>query len=152
MRSTLRVICIATLATLVLGGCGSNTDPAARQSKAAKPADTPETSTNERATAPAATNITLRIMSGRQQPPPESWTARVGQEVVFTIEGIGPPKVGIVGPGLGEDTDSTYGLTNLTADGLTVNPQLRFTPTEPGTFYVSEVDGSLPLGTLTVTE
>lgn len=218
MRRFLFVLSIATLAAVVLGGCGSDTDSATKKPKAAKASDAngkqscgevagikdsdvvaegvacyealrvvndwlPRSSCgpllcdvdgyscqndtctkgsvritmNLSPTTPAgkypATDtkeITIRVMSGREQPAPESWTAKVGQVVIFTIEGIGPPKVGIVGPGLGEPTDSSYGLTNVT--GQTVSTQLKFTPKEPGGFRVSEIESSLPLGTLTVTK
>ncbi len=101
---------------------------------------------------PSATpkKITIRVMSGREQPALQFWTAKVGQEVIFTIEGIGPPQVGINGPGLGKPTDSSYGLTNVT--GQTASTQLKFTPKEPGIFRISEIQSSLSLGTLTVTK
>jgi len=126
--------CLIVLITMVsVAGCGSKSDTSTATAAKPKPA--------------AAKEITITVYSGRKQPPPETWTASLGQEVAFKVEGL-VTKVGIVGPGLGKPYKGSYGLTNVTGDK--VADVLKFTPSEQGEYRVSQIESSVLLGTLKV--
>jgi hypothetical protein len=86
--------------------------------------------------------IAVRVLSGKEQPPPERWNAQRGQRVVLDIQGMGPPSVRVVGPGL-----PASGLTN---GAPAPSPRLSFTPREAGDFHVELIEAPVSLGTLHV--
>jgi hypothetical protein len=121
------------MALVVVPGCGSTADK--------------KTKAHRKANSLPAKEISIFVYSGKELPPPETWTAKVGQRVVFDVDGLAT-KIGIVGPGLGNKFDSSFGLTSV---GFQDRADfLEFTPSKRGEYRVSQVESGLFLGTLRV--
>lgn len=88
----------------------------------------------------------VNVMSGRPQPPPSEWRAEVGDRIEITALGIGPPRFGVVGPGLGEVWSSAWGRASE-PDGAG-GEHLRFTISSDGVYHVGLLDDGTPLARL----
>jgi hypothetical protein len=77
--------------------------------------------------------ITLRVYSGRPQPPAETLSVRVGVPIVVQTEGLGPPQVIVEGP---DRARVPTAEAPSVRDGSSSGVEQRFTLVAAGTYRV----------------